>query len=76
MLKWMRKKGIFILAVLVLTVPSLMITRYAYPCQDDFHYAFYAQETLAEGHGLFYMAMKWTIEYYKTFRGCYTSSFL
>lgn len=76
MLTWIRKKGIFILAVLALTIPSLVITRYTYPCQDDFHYAFYAQETLAEGHGLFYMAMKWTIEYYKAFCGCYTSSFL
>lgn len=76
MLRWIRKKGIFILAVLILTIPSLMITRYVYPCQDDFHYAFYAQETMAEGHGLFYMAMKWTIHYYKTFCGCYTSSFL
>lgn len=64
------------MAVLILTIPSLMITRYVYPCQDDFHYAFYAQETMAEGHGLFYMAMKWTIHYYKTFCGCYTSSFL
>lgn len=76
MRKWIRKKGIFILAVLALTIPSLVITRYTYPCQDDFHYAFYAHETMAEGHGLFYTAMKWTIQYYKTFRGSYTSSFL
>lgn len=77
--KKMRGRGrtsLYILIILILTVPSLAITRYTYPCQDDFHYAFYARETMAEGHGLLYTALSWTVQYYKTFCGCYTSTFL
>ena len=54
----------------------MLISLYTYPCQDDFHYAFYANETMSEGYSVLYTALIWTIRYYKNFCGCYTSSFL
>ena len=62
--------------IVLLALPSVLITLYTYPCQDDFHYAFFAKETMAEGYNLLHMAIYWMIRYYKTFSGCYTSSFL
>lgn len=70
------KRSIYILLVIIMVAPSIVITQYAYPCQDDFHYAFYAREMMAEGHSLLYTAIAWTVRYYKTFCGCYTSTFL
>lgn len=69
--------SILILIVAVLSViPSLYICRYVYPVQDDFHYARYVREVMSEGNGLFVSSIKGTIDYYKTFCGCYSSSFL
>lgn len=70
------RTSIYVLIVVLLALPSVLITLYAYPCQDDFHYAYFAAETMSEGHSLLYTAIYWMIRYYKTFSGCYTSSFL
>lgn len=70
------KSLIYIGLIIVLTLPSLIIALYSYPGQDDFHYAYYGRKLMEEGHSLFSMAMIKTIEYYKTFCGCYTSTFL
>lgn len=70
------KKIMYAFLAFILVLPSIVITLYTYPCQDDFSYAFHAREMMAEGHSLLYTAIVWTIKYYKTFCGCYTSSFL
>lgn len=64
------------IVVVVLVLPSVMITLYSFPCQDDFHYASCARELMDQGYNIFTMAMKMTVEYYMTFVGGYTSSFL
>lgn len=66
----------FVCIAVFLILPSIMITLYSYPCQDDFHYAFYARELMNQGHDIFTMSIIKTVEYYLTFTGCYTSSFL
>lgn len=66
---------IYLLIVATMTLPSIIITLYAYPVQDDFGYAYHAKETMKKGHGLLYTSFAYTIKYYKTFCGCYTSSF-
>ncbi len=75
-IEYYSNRAIFIGLAFVLVLPSIAITLYSYPCQDDFHYAFYGRELMNEGHGLLYMALIKTVDYYKTFCGCYTSSFL
>ncbi len=57
-------------------IPSLILCRYTYPVQDDFHYAYHARLLFEEGYNLLSMAWTKTVEYYLTFTGCYTSSFL
>ena len=64
------------IVAIILVLPSLVITQYSYPCQDDFTYASCAQNLLSQGYNLLTMSLKMTVEYYKTFTGCYTSSFL
>lgn len=72
-----RKKGIGIYIVIaIITIWSLIITLYSYPVQDDFYYAYNANKLMNEGYNLFSMAWKKTVDYYMTFTGCYTSSFL
>lgn len=70
------KTATYITLIIVLALPSLIMALYSYPVQDDFHYAYYGRKLMEEGHSLFSMAMAKTIEYYKTFCGCYTSTFL
>ena len=60
----------------ILVLPSILITLYSYPCQDDFHYAVEAKELLNQGYNLFTMSIARMVEYYVGFTGCYTSSFL
>ena len=60
----------------ILLVPSILITLYSYPCQDDFHYAVEAKELLEQGYSIVIMSAIRTVEYYWGFTGCYTSSFL
>lgn len=67
---------IYIGLIIVLTLPSLVLTMYSYPVQDDFHYAYYGRELMQQGYNLITMSLAKTWEYYKTFSGCYTSSFL
>ncbi len=67
---------IYIGLIIVLTLPSLVLTMYSYPVQDDFHYAYYGRELMQQGYNLITMSLAKTWEYYKTFCGCYTSSFL
>lgn len=62
--------------ILMIVGPSLWMTFYSYPVQDDFHYAYYAKELMEQGYSLFHMAWYKTLDYYRTFCGCYTSTFL
>lgn len=73
--KIIKEIGLIVIAV-ILVLPSLVMTLYSYPCQDDFHYAFYGREMMEQGYNLLTMSWAKTVEYYKTFCGCYTSSFL
>lgn len=73
----MIRKNIFWYAVMmILILPSLAITWYSYPCQDDFDYARYGREMLDQGYNLFTMSMAKVIVWYKTFVGAYTSTFM
>lgn len=72
----MRQKVRDILIILILVFPSLWMALYTYPVQDDFHYAYYAKELMEQGYSLLHMAWYKTVDYYLTFCGCYTSSFL
>lgn len=67
---------IYLGSIVVLTLPSLILTLYSYPVQDDFHYAYYGRELMRQGYNLITMSFAKTWEYYITFCGCYTSSFL
>ncbi len=70
------KYTIYLGLIVVLTLPSLILTLYSYPVQDDFHYAYYGRELMRQGYNLITMSFAKTWEYYITFCGCYTSSFL
>lgn len=70
------KYTIYLGLIIVLTLPSLILTLYSYPVQDDFHYAYYGRELMRQGYNLITMSFAKTWEYYMTFCGCYTSSFL
>ena len=59
----------------LLVLPSLLITRYVYPVQDDFHYAHVAMQHFMNGENLLTMAGKETVHYYLTFMGGYSSTF-
>ena len=48
----------------ILVLPSILITLYSYPCQDDFHYAVEAKELLNQGYNLFTMSIARMVEYY------------
>lgn len=74
-LEW-KNRIVFWVVLCLIVGPSLWMTRYTYPVQDDFHYAFYAKELMKQGYSLPRMAWIKTVDYYKTFCGCYTSSFL
>jgi len=75
--KWKIVQTVFCIILLVILItPSLYITQYAYPVQDDFHYSYYAKEMMNQGHTLLTMALLKTWEYYITFCGCYASTFL
>lgn len=63
------------IAVFAFTFPSIYVTQYTYPVQDDFHYANRAMELMKNGMGIFQMSIIRMAEYYKTFCGCYSSSF-
>lgn len=67
---------IYIGIIMVLTLPSLILTLYSYPVQDDFHYAYNGRLLMQQGHNLITMSLMKTWEYYETFAGCYTSTFL
>lgn len=73
--KRMSKAALVCIAV-ILTLPSILITLYSYPCQDDFHYAFEAKKLFNQGYNIFTMSIVKTVEYYVGFTGCYTSSLL
>ena len=70
------KYTIYIGIIMALTMPFLILTLYSYPVQDDFHYAYYGHEMMKQGHNLISMSFIKTGEYYRTFAGCYTSTFL
>lgn len=67
---------IYIGLIIALTLPSLVLTLYSYPVQDDFHMAYYGRELMEQGHNLLTMALIKTWDYYKNFSGYYTCSFL
>lgn len=67
---------IYIGVIMVLTLPSLVLTLYSYPVQDDFHMAYYGRELMQQGHNLLTMALIKTWDYYRMFSGYYTCSFL
>ena len=69
------KNIVVLLIALISMLPSLVLCRYTYPVQDDFHYAYHARLLFEEGYNLFSMAWAKTIDYYLTFTGCYTSSY-
>lgn len=73
--EYMKSIVVLFLAI-VSMIPSLTLCRYVYPVQDDFHYAYHARLLFEEGYNLFTMAWAKTVDYYLTFTGCYTSSFL
>lgn len=70
------KHIIYVGLIVALTLPSLVLTLYSYPVQDDFHMAYYGRELMQQGHNLLTMALIKTWEYYRTFSGYYTCSFL
>lgn len=67
---------VFTIVCIILIAPSLISTLYTFPVQDDFHYAFYAKELMNQGHNIFTASLIKTWDYYTSFCGCYTSSFL
>lgn len=75
-IKTNRKNIFWYVVMIILILPSLAITWYSYPCQDDFDYARKGREMLAQGYNLFTMSMTKVIVWYKTFVGAYTSTFL
>lgn len=75
-MKLFQNKFLWYAVVMVLILPSLAITWYSYPCQDDFHYAYYGSEMLIQGYNLFTMPMAKVIDWYGSFVGAYTSTFM
>lgn len=69
-------KGVLVCIAVMLALPSILITLYSYPCQDDFHYAVEAKKLLDQEYNIFTMSIVRMVEYYLGFTGCYTSSFL
>lgn len=68
-------KFLIVLLSIFSMIPSLIMCKYTYPVQDDFHYAYHARLLLGEGCNLINMAWDRTLFYYNSFTGCYTSSF-
>lgn len=64
-----------ILGVIWTIIPTILITRYTYPVQDDFHLVTTIHNVMNQGHGIISSALIMTWDYYKNFMGAYSASF-
>lgn len=56
--------------------PTLKITTYTYPVQDDLHLVTCMRSLREQGYSLISGALYYVVEYYKTFMGAYSAVFL
>ncbi len=73
--KWIEIAA-YCLTVIVLCMPSVIITLYTYPVQDDFYNTTVVLEEMAQGKNAFVAAWSKAINGYTTYSGYYFSLFL
>lgn len=61
---------------LLCILPSVYITRFSYPAQDDFFYAKKASDLMNEGYGHIRLAFYMVEQWHQTWGGLYSSTFL
>lgn len=81
MKKWMQSKSIcisvgWIVFIILLCLPSTIVTLYTYPVQDDFYNTVNVLEVMQQGHTAFGAALYKAITGYTTYSGYYFSLFL
>jgi len=65
------------LVIIALSIyPTLKITGYTYPVQDDFYLTTCMRELNAQGYGIISGAWYYVVDYYKSFMGAYSAVFL
>ena len=66
----------YILLIIAMCLPSVIITLYTYPVQDDFYNTVVILEEIAQGRGAFLAACTKAVKGYTTYSGYYFSLFL
>lgn len=68
---------IICLGIIIWTIiPTVYLTKYTYPVQDDFHISSEVRDMVNDGYGIISGALLKVFEYYKGFMGAYTATFL